>query len=276
MDVIPAKVLDQVSDNCVEGLALALASHDDGAVMQLRWCNKAFCQITGYTTEQVVGQRGTILIGPDMAQGDHLHIIEELMNWSHFSIEVQNNRASGEKFRHRMTWTPLSDADTGDRYWLCSIIELEPATLDASQNVAPPPTITEQTVSASLTERIQSLERENARLYKLAKSVAKDANEDALTGLSNRRHFEVELKAWIERLHSQGRSFAVLYIDLDRFKFVNDTLGHDAGDRLLTCLLYTSDAADDLTRVDLGGCRPIDQKKYQKSSILTRPLITHH
>jgi diguanylate cyclase (GGDEF)-like protein len=54
-----------------------------------------------------------------------------------------------------------------------------------------------------------------------------------LTGLSNRRHFEVEFKSWVSNLKDGGSDFAVFYIDLDRFKSVNDTFGHDAGDRLL-------------------------------------------
>lgn len=233
MHVIPSKILDQVSDYSVEGLVLALASDDDGAIMEIQWCNQAFCRMTGYSLEQAVGQRGTILIGADMSQGDHLHIIEELMNWEHFSISVLSNRKDGERYRQRMTWTPLSDASTGDRWWLCSLVELEPMLSDPAQQETSQAGIVEQADSTGLSERIRDLERENARLYKLAKSVAKDANEDALTRLSNRRHFEVEFKTWIEKLRTQQVAFAVLYIDLDRFKFVNDTLGHDAGDRLL-------------------------------------------
>ncbi|MEL7526062.1 MAG: EAL domain-containing protein, partial [Pseudomonadota bacterium] len=70
-------------------------------------------------------------------------------------------------------------------------------------------------------------------LHELARIVAKESHEDSLTGLANRRHFEVELKSWISNLQQGGADFAVFYIDLDRFKSVNDTMGHDAGDRLL-------------------------------------------
>ena len=55
------------------------------------------------------------------------------------------------------------------------------------------------------------------------------AEQDALTGLANRRHFEASFKA----LCSKAQPFAILSIDLDRFKKVNDTLGHAAGDELL-------------------------------------------
>jgi diguanylate cyclase (GGDEF)-like protein/PAS domain S-box-containing protein len=236
LHVIPTTILDQLSDNSTEGLALARASNRDGAVMEFRWCNKTFCRITGYHAEEVIGQRGTLLIGKDMDQGDHLKIIEDLMNWERFSIHVQSNRKNGEKYRQRMTWTPLSDPVTGDHWWLCSLIETDGA---YPRPALPPEAINPgagQAVSASLAAQIRHLEAENARLYKLAKSVARDANEDALTGLANRRHFEMEFKTWVERLATEHKAFAVLYVDLDRFKFVNDTLGHDAGDRLLVAV----------------------------------------
>jgi diguanylate cyclase (GGDEF)-like protein/PAS domain S-box-containing protein len=269
MYVIPAIIFDQIGDNCAEGLALALASSDDGAVMEVQWCNNAFCSMTGYESEHVIGQRGTILIGTDMTQGDHLRIIEELMNWEHFSIPVLNNRKNGEQYRQRMTWTPLSDPETGNRWWLCSLIELETQHTETSQQSTAKAEIADQVAYVSLTERVQSLERENARLHKLAKSVAKDANEDALTGLSNRRHFEIELTTWVERLRTNGTSFAALYIDLDRFKFVNDTLGHDAGDKLLVTvadiLRGLTDKSDLVAR--LGGDEFVVLKELGASAL---------
>ena len=59
------------------------------------------------------------------------------------------------------------------------------------------------------------------------------AQYDVLTGLLNRRAFERQLDDWIRHPRTDDQAFAVLFVDLDRFKFVNDTFGHTVGDQLL-------------------------------------------
>jgi diguanylate cyclase (GGDEF)-like protein len=59
------------------------------------------------------------------------------------------------------------------------------------------------------------------------------AYNDGLTGLSNRAHFQKQLAECVARLDRYGSAFTLLYLDLDKFKPVNDRLGHQAGDRLL-------------------------------------------
>ena len=56
---------------------------------------------------------------------------------------------------------------------------------------------------------------------------------DPLTELGNRRYIEMNLKARLEEMHRYGWPFGVLFIDVDRFKEVNDRYGHDIGDRVL-------------------------------------------
>ena len=65
------------------------------------------------------------------------------------------------------------------------------------------------------------------------RQLAYQAQHDALTGLANRRQFQQELERVVARVARSGASCALLYIDLDQFKYINDTLGHAAGDRLL-------------------------------------------
>ncbi len=59
------------------------------------------------------------------------------------------------------------------------------------------------------------------------------ANHDSLTGLINRNYFSEQVEIELKRIGRDGGSSALFFIDLDRFKFINDTYGHAAGDRLL-------------------------------------------
>ena len=59
------------------------------------------------------------------------------------------------------------------------------------------------------------------------------AEHDPLTGMFNRHYFQEELERTVARVSRSGSDCALFYIDLDQFKYINDTLGHAAGDRLL-------------------------------------------
>jgi diguanylate cyclase len=59
------------------------------------------------------------------------------------------------------------------------------------------------------------------------------AHHDALTGLPNRLHFEEKLRETIAAADRHGRPFAILFLDLDGFKAINDDLGHASGDAVL-------------------------------------------
>jgi diguanylate cyclase (GGDEF)-like protein/PAS domain S-box-containing protein len=77
-------------------------------------------------------------------------------------------------------------------------------------------------VSSDVTERRRAEER-----------IRHLALHDGLTGLPNRTMFSQMLVREVESARRYGRSFSVLFIDVDRFKIINDTLGHEAGDQLL-------------------------------------------
>ncbi len=81
------------------------------------------------------------------------------------------------------------------------------------------------------------------------------ATHDHLTQLCNRRYFEDQLESEIKRVQRDDVMSALVYIDLDRFKYINDTAGHDAGDKLLVEIsrLLTDKLRDEDTLARLGG-----------------------
>jgi diguanylate cyclase (GGDEF)-like protein/PAS domain S-box-containing protein len=76
----------------------------------------------------------------------------------------------------------------------------------------------------------------------LAAELARQALHDPLTGLANRRAFEERMCALLEVARQHGTENYLLYLDLDQFKVVNDTCGHDAGDELLKQVAYLMQA----------------------------------
>lgn len=90
---------------------------------------------------------------------------------------------------------------------------------------------------------------------RMAQRISWAATHDPLTGLANRREFDLRVEAAITGARTDGRTHAVCYMDLDQFKVVNDTCGHAAGDALLrqvaTLLAQRLGRQDTLAR--LGG-----------------------
>jgi diguanylate cyclase (GGDEF)-like protein len=81
------------------------------------------------------------------------------------------------------------------------------------------------------------------------------AEHDSLTGLFNRNYFQQELERTVARVARSGTACALFYIDLDQFKYINDTLGHAAGDRLLVdvATLLSSHVRDGDLLARFGG-----------------------
>ncbi len=80
---------------------------------------------------------------------------------------------------------------------------------------------------------IYGLIHDITRLKRVERDLRLAADFDALTGLPNRRHFEQLLERALQRSEREGHTMALMYIDLDHFKAINDELGHAAGDAVL-------------------------------------------
>jgi diguanylate cyclase (GGDEF)-like protein/PAS domain S-box-containing protein len=115
------------------------------------------------------------------------------------------------------------------------------------------------------------------------------ANHDALTSLPNRARFSYTVDLAIQNARRYNRQFAVLFIDLDRFKIINDTLGHDAGDKLLreisvrlTDTVRSSDVVarlggDEFTVLvqEVGEPKQVEPVARKLLSALMKPVTLH-
>ena len=110
-------------------------------------------------------------------------------------------------------------------------------------------------LQALVNERTAELEKRSDELRESQRQLELIAYNDPLTGLPNRRLFEDDLKHRVALALRDGTPFTLLLVDLDGFKKINDTLGHDAGDALLVTialrLKHTVREADRVAR--LGG-----------------------
>jgi len=86
---------------------------------------------------------------------------------------------------------------------------------------------------------IEGIVRDVTDQYKMQHKISNMLYYDALTGISNRLHLEVLMEKLLLETYRRKSRFAVLFIDLDYFKHINDTLGHDVGDSLLQTIAET-------------------------------------
>ncbi len=85
----------------------------------------------------------------------------------------------------------------------------------------------------SLLRRTQELEQNLTELQQAQDTIKHMAYHDALTGLPNRHYFEERLAQALREARQRNRRMSVIFLDLDRFKFINDTFGHTLGDHVL-------------------------------------------
>lgn len=198
-------------------VGVALLRSDD---LRLVYVNRALARSVGYEQEEIAGQHIDVMIpeGQTSAEVDReLEINDQLESAGRARFETEIRRKDGSALWVRVTITPL-------------LIDGEPP-----MGVV---------VGQDVTEEKRALE-----------ALRFQAEHDPLTGVFNRRRFQDELERELSRSVRHGSGGAVLVLDLDDFKRVNDTRGHAAGDQLLAAVASALEArlrpTDVLAR--LGG-----------------------
>jgi diguanylate cyclase (GGDEF)-like protein/PAS domain S-box-containing protein len=158
--------------------------------------NPAFTHITGYSAEEVIGRDPSLLRSGRHNEAFYAQMWAVLQRMGRWQGEVWNRRKNGEVYPE----------------WL-SIVAIRDAAGNVLQHMA---------MFSDITRR----KRDEQKIWR-------QANFDALTGLPNRTLFADRLAQALQAAHHENWQVALMFIDLDRFKWVNDTLGHNAGDHLL-------------------------------------------
>jgi diguanylate cyclase (GGDEF)-like protein/PAS domain S-box-containing protein len=179
-------------------------SHVDGEVLEV---NRAMCEMLGYPAAELVGQQFWDFVHPDDEPGlwDR---IKQLMTGATEHIRMQKplHRSDGSSILTDAVLSLVDDPDGRPRY-VVGMIE-------------------------DVTERRRLQDR-----------LGHQATHDPLTGLPNRTVFFDRLDAALGAVDGQGASgVGICYLDLDGFKAVNDTLGHEVGDALLRTIAQRLDA----------------------------------
>lgn len=180
--------------------------------------NPAFENLTGYSADEVIGKTPSILSSGRHDDAFYRTMWQKIESDGFWQGEIWNRKKSCEIYPELLTITAIHD-DYG-----------------------------ELTHYASLFSDISDLKENEEKIKHLAYF-------DPLTGLPNRRLLDDRLNMAIAHAHRSGSTLAVMFLDLDRFKRINDSLGHGVGDELLKVISQRLQGAirEDDTVARMGG-----------------------
>ena len=185
---------------------------------KILYVNESFEILTGYNANEIIGKNPRFLQGEKTSKLEISRISKSLVNFESIRVEILNYKANGDSYWGDLTISPIKDEAGIYTHWV--------------------------SVQKDITSSKLALE-----------NIKKLAYFDGLTGLANRQYFNDRLTNTIQSTQRNPSYYALMLIDLDNFKELNDTFGHDRGDNLLIQVskrLKKSTREDD-TVARLGG-----------------------
>jgi len=180
----------RIIESSHEGLFITDSDH------RYTMVNRAFCTITGYNSDELIGNKMNLLSSGRQEPGFYQQLQTSLAHSGRWEGELWDRRKDGEIYPASLSITRVDGSEAG-----------------SYQHIAIYRDITERKAYESKIEHI--------------------ASHDILTDLPNRVLLADRISVAIAHAARSGGQLALLFVDLDRFKLVNDTLGHDFGDLLL-------------------------------------------
>lgn len=200
---------NRLSRRAIEASANGIViTTDQEAGNTIIYVNPAFESITGYDSDEVVGQNPWFLVGDDTGQVGVAEVVAAIENGEQADTVVRSYRKDGSLFWNEVTIAPVADNDGAITHFIAVINDI--------------------------TARKQ-YEEQLERQY----------SEDALTGLASRNLLQDRARQAIAAAKRNNRHIALAFVDLDQFKRINDSLGRQTGDQVLREVAQRLQAAVD-------------------------------